>query len=50
MQNIVRRLSLSRDDKSSQEAIAPRASSVQSENEQALKDISDMQRVQLEVK
>lgn len=53
MQSIVRRLSIggnARDEKSAsaQEATTPRASSVQSENEQAFKDMADMQRVQLE--
>jgi hypothetical protein len=53
MQSIVRRLSIggnARDEKSAsaQEATTPRASSVPSENEQAFKDMADMQRVQLE--
>jgi hypothetical protein len=46
MQNIVRRLSMSKEDKTPQDS--PRLSAVQSENERALKDMSDMQRAQLE--
>ncbi len=46
MQSLVRRMSMSKDDASTQQS--PRASAVQNENEQALKDMCDMQRTQLE--
>jgi hypothetical protein len=46
MQNIVRRLSMSKDDAMAQQS--PRPGGVQNENELALKDMCDMQRAQLE--